>query len=167
MKIKIIELLKNIRKNFINFISISIFIFLGVTLFEGLKFSGTAIKHSIAETYIRTNGHDVRLKEGALLTKDGINDFLSIDDVDEAEGFFFVSDDFEYKGKSYSAGITSLSENISKCNVVEGTLPSADNEIAIFTESKKRVGNIPEKDNLIFARLLALSECEVSFETLT
>ncbi|MCQ2771154.1 MAG: hypothetical protein MJ236_05075, partial [Clostridia bacterium] len=88
MKIKIIELFKNIRKNLINFISITLFIFFGVSLFLGLDFAAHGIKSTLDDTFTNANMYDLKLKFYGLVDTSDINDLCNIDGVDEVEGFF-------------------------------------------------------------------------------
>ncbi len=151
MRIKLIELFKNIRKNIINFISIVIFIFLGVTLFQGLDFSGTAIKYSIDETFKQTNAYDIQLRLNALVDDAIVEDLKSIEDIDDVQGFYYANDDFIYNNKTYSSCITSITDKISTCIVTEGHLPTSDNEIAIFRGCSNEIG-IKIGDQITFKR---------------
>ncbi|MCQ2086949.1 MAG: ABC transporter permease [Bacilli bacterium] len=163
MKIKLIELFKNIRKNIINFISIVVFIFLGVTLFQGLDYSGSAIKYSVNETFKQSNAYDVQVKLNTLVDSEFLDGLKSIEDVDDVQGFFYVNDDFVYNNKTYSASITSITDMISKCLVVEGHLPANDNEIAIFRGCSNEIG-IGVGDTITFERHNTLSLLRRTFK---
>lgn len=151
MKIRLIELLKSIRKNFVSFISVSIFIFLAVTLFEGLLFSGQAIKSSVNKTFTETHNYDVKLTMGSFVDDSYINDLLTVEDVKDTEGFFAAYDNFEFNQKEYTASIFSLTSRINNCVVVDGELPKNDNEIAIFRGCSKEL-NINVGDQITFTR---------------
>lgn len=132
MKIKLIELFKNIKRNIVSFLSLSIFIFLAVTLFQGLDFTGNAVLYSIDRTFNETNTYDIKLNIGTVMSESFVNGLTSIEDVDDVEGFFTASDDINLNGKVLNASIHSITKNITKTNVIDGRLPENDNEIVIY-----------------------------------
>lgn len=151
MKIKIIELCKTIRKNIINFISLSVFIFLAVTLFEGLDFTGNALLGSIDKTFKETNSYDIRLNIGMPVNQTYVEGFKDIDDIDEVEGSFSVCDDFVYDGRKMTGYISSLTSKILKPYIVSGHLPQNDNEIVIYDRCAKDIG-LKIGDHVTFTR---------------
>ena len=165
MKIRFIELFKNIKKNIINFISIVVFIFLGVTLFQGLDFSAKGIKYSINETFKVTNSYHIKATFQTLLDDNQVNKLKQISGIDDVEPFFSVNDDFVYNDKTYSSSIASITNNIAKCKVVEGRLPASDDEIVIFQGCSKEIG-LTVGDTITFSRnnLLSffLTQCKSS-----
>ncbi|MCQ2742888.1 MAG: ABC transporter permease [Bacilli bacterium] len=165
MKIKLIELIKNIKKNIVGFISLTVFLFLAITLFQGLDFTGNSILHSIDGIFCDSNLYDVNVATSSLVTQNDVESFNNIDGVDEVEGYFTVSDDFTFGEKKFTASITSITSDVSKCVVTNGKVPVEANEIAIFERCADALGisigdqiSFTRKNEIGFLRALAFSE---------
>ncbi len=145
------ETLRNIRKNIVNFISLTVFVFLAVTLFEGLDFTGTAVLKSVEDTFRASNAYDIKVRTGSYFDQGVVDSFLNIEGIDQAEGYFALSDDLLFDGKTYSSSIISLTDRITRPVNVRGRLPEKDDEIAVYEITYKQIG-IDVGDTVSFVR---------------
>jgi len=144
-KTQIKELFKNIKKTFVSFLSITMFVFLGVAVFEGLGWAGNSQKKTIDDNFTSLNGYDLKGYLPFGISKDDIDQLKEYEEIDEIEGYFSCYEYFNHGDYKYLASVQSLTENINKTQLVEGRLPESPNELAIvggaFNNSLIRVGD--------------------------
>jgi len=135
-----IELFANIKKTLISFISITMFVFLGIGVLLGLSWSGMAMKDSLDKAYRKGNGFDVAVSYMYGISEDDAKSFLDNEGVDELELEFKAYESFNYDGKLYEASITTYNDKINIFTLLEGSIPIKDNEILIEKGSSENTG---------------------------
>jgi len=145
-----IELFANIKKTLISFISITMFVFLGIGVLLGLSWSGMAMKDSLDVAYKRGNAHDLQITYLYGVNKQEAEEFLKYDNVDEVELEFKAYEEFSFEDKLYQASITSYNNNIDTFTLLEGSLPTKDNEILIEKGSSENT-NLKVGDTVTFS----------------
>lgn len=147
-----IELFHNIRKTKVAFISILVFVALGVGIFLGVSWVGSALLNSCELFSNSNNMHDIEIQFPLGLEEEDIDMLRSLDGVEDAEGIRFTYDYLTLGNSIYQAKIMQVSNKIDRLYVVEGRTPSKLGEIAIdvdFAQTK----NVNIGDKIVFNEL--------------
>ncbi len=131
---------KIIRKSFleskIRFISIILLIFLGTTVFIGLRVSGPDIAKTADRYYKKLHAADLAVISDYGITKEDQKELRVLQQRGEVEYGYFQ--DSTIKGTETGMRLFSLPKHISKYELVSGRFPEADNEIAVGITQKNR-----------------------------
>lgn len=84
-RIRVTELFAEIRANIVAFISISMFVCLGVGLFFGIAWGGLALGNAVDEAFALGNMHDVEVQFPYGMTEDDVQKIKAVDGVTEVE----------------------------------------------------------------------------------
>jgi len=135
-----IDLLTTIRRSRISFLSIIIFVALGLAFHGGTTWASEFFSNSVNRTYDDCRYQVLQISSPFALSEEQIADLNTIDGVDAAEGFNIVYRFLEQDGKSYQAAICQLTDQLNLPINVQGTLPAARDEIAVTTAWAKENG---------------------------
>lgn len=130
-KTQIIELLMNIRRTMISFVSIVLFICLASAMFLGIGWSTTAFEKTIDANCNAGNMQDAEVFFAYGLPEQALEDIRAAEGVDKAVGNYAVNGYFTLDGVRYQANVRSLSHEINTPTRVEGNLPAAPGEVAL------------------------------------
>lgn len=124
-------LLRDIRRTWVSFLSIIVFVSLGVAIFLGVKWNEPALGRAM-DSYLDGHGyHDLQLAFPYGFTAEDVAAVAAADGVDAVEGAYNAYGTTEIGGDRYILNIQSLTETMDKAEALEGTLPTADDEIAV------------------------------------
>lgn len=137
-RIRIVELLANIRSNFVPFLSISLFVALGVGLFLGIQWGAVALQGAFRQQAAAGRVHDIEIQFPYGLTEDDLAQLKKIEGVDEVEQAYSTFATMGGGGTSYVFRVQSLTEGIDTPDVVEGKIPVAPQEMAILASFASR-----------------------------
>ncbi len=130
-KTQIIELLAQIRATLVSFLSIVMFVALGVGVFLGIRASARSLERS-AETLFEENAfHDFEILYPYGISEDDIAAIRAIDGITQVVPNYraYVRHTIGDEGTSFA--LHSITEGVDTCTVVEGTLPTRADEIAL------------------------------------
>ena len=130
-KTQIKELIQNIKKTKVSFISIVLFVMLGATAFLGVSWSTTGFLDTMERTMNTGCMYDTMISYPYGLTDDFIEDVRKLDDVDDVEGFYAADTFFRIKGKNVQTHVVMLTERINIPFEHTGRLPVRADEIAV------------------------------------
>ncbi len=130
-KTHFLELIKTIGRTKVSFISIIIFVALGITLFLGITWSGDTVAKSADDYFDRGVLHDFEVQSVYGFTDDEIAKIKAIDGVDQVEGEYQTYRVLKREGKTFKVRITSLSDNIDIPLQSSGRLPNKNDELAL------------------------------------
>lgn len=124
-------LFADIRKTIVSFISISLFVALGIGVFLGIKWNEPAIAETSKQYYNDHSYHDLFITFPYGVTEDDLAAVKAIDGVADAEGSYSAHGQAYVGEERYVLIVQSLTERLDIADILEGTRPSAKNEIGI------------------------------------
>ena len=130
-KTHLIDLLMSIKTTRVAFISIIMFVMLGIGVFLGFSWTGSAFNLSTNNFIEKYNLHDVELTFPYGFSEDDIDIIRNTEGVDRAEGRQIVYDYFNIGATVYQAKIIQITDELDRLYVAEGTLPAECGEIAV------------------------------------
>lgn len=148
-KTQFIELIKNIKKTMVSFISITMFIALSIAIFTGVSWSSKAVTNSIDNLFEKYKYRDVELIFPYGMSQEDIETISKLDGVDEIEGSYTGYSFFRLNGTRYQAKLIQIRNNLEKPILIDGRLPIKENEIAVsdlFAEQN----NLHIGDTIVF-----------------
>ncbi len=126
-----IELLQRIRKSWVSFIAIFVFVAFGVGLYTGLKWAEPSLYKAMESDYDTMKLRDFELVCSAGLTEAALGELSEIPEVSEIEGTYTAYQCFRHDGEMFQAKIGTVTKTIDLLLVKEGCLPKAENELAV------------------------------------
>ncbi len=151
-KTHFIDLIKNIKTNFVSFAAITIFVSLGISLFCGLSWIRYSTNGYLDDIYHEGNAHALELSFPLGIDQDGVTQLAAIDGVESAQGIRSINGCFTYRDVQYQANIRQLTNVVDTPLFVEGRLPSKSGEIAVTAHWADEVG-IRLGDTISFSKL--------------
>ena len=124
-------LFADIRKTIVSFISIALFVALGIGVFLGIKWNEPAIAETSKQYYNDHSYHDLFITFPYGVTEDDLAAVKAIDGVADAEGSCSAHGQAYVGEERYVLIVQSLTERLDIADILEGTRPSAKNEIGI------------------------------------
>lgn len=156
MKNKLLTIsIKEIKKSFKRFLSLMVMSMLGVGVFVGISATAPDMTKSLDKYYDNQNLYDIKLVSTLGLTNNDIKKLKEIDSINELVGTY-SEDILTTINKTESVvKFISLTDDLNKIELKEGTLPKKDNEIiveeALLTKNKLKLGDyITLKNNDTF-----------------
>lgn len=123
------DLFKTITHSKVTFLSIFIFIMMGMLLFLGIDWTAACIESNTTDFFNSTNVYDIQINVSPGYKTP--EELLNIDGVDEVEGLYSYITGFKDENNGYEASFTSIPKNISYFTNIDGTLPTQKGEIAL------------------------------------
>lgn len=130
-KTQVIELFNNIKKSFISFISITVFVLLGISIFLGLNWTGKGFKKELNVCFDNGKAHDLEVFLPYGFTDDDLEKLKQENLIDEIEAYFCGYENFNLNNEKYFARIVSLTSDVDVVFDIEGRLPISDNEVLV------------------------------------
>lgn len=127
----IVELFANIKETLVSFISIMIFVALGVGVFLGMSFASSAATNSMEQATIDARMHDIQIIYPYGFSDEDIENISKLDNVDEIKGIYTGYAYFDYEGSKYQVELIETQDDMDIPIYTEGILPSKYNEIGI------------------------------------
>lgn len=124
-------LFADIRKTFISFLSIALFVALGIGIFLGIKWNEPALAETSKEYYNAHSYHDLQLSFPYGITEDDLAQVKALDGVLDAEGAYYAHGQAYVGDERYVLIIRSMTERIDTADILEGACPTAKNEIGV------------------------------------
>ena len=139
-KTHLIDLFMSIKTTRVSFISIIMFVTLGIGVFLGFSWTGRAFDTSTNHFVEKYKLHDVEVSFPNGFSDEDIEEIRNIDGVEAAEGRHVVYDYFKVDGSVYQAKIIEITDEIDTLYVIEGNLPQNCGEIAVDKGFADKVG---------------------------
>lgn len=130
-KTQIKDSVRNIRKQFVSYLSIIIIAFLAVVAYLGINYSSESISQNASLFYNDKNYRDVEIVSTLLLSEDDLSAIRSVDGVSDAEGIYLTSGIIEKDNNHRSVDVISLTERINTLQLLQGDFPQNDHECVI------------------------------------
>ncbi|MBQ9003073.1 MAG: FtsX-like permease family protein [Eggerthellaceae bacterium] len=147
---QITELFANIRKTFVSFFSILMFVALGVGVFLGISWAGPALENAADALFDEGRFHDFQIQFPYGLTDGDLEELAQVEGVTRVEAERQSFQTLERGGDNLTVKVQSLGRDVDVPIVVEGELPDAPDEMAFHAESAKKLG-VSVGDTVTFA----------------
>lgn len=132
---------RTIKKTFPRFLSLIVMSLLGVMVFTGLQATSPDMLHTLDNYYDKQNVYDIKVISSMGLVKEDLNALDKIEGIKDVEGIYSKDILLHDKEAEYVINISSLPSKINKVEVIEGKLPTKDNEIVIEENFLKDTGH--------------------------
>ncbi len=130
-KTHFIDLLHTIKKTMVSFVSIFIFMCLGIAIFNGIGWSGISLGLSYGSDLDDNQYRAFEIVYPYGFEKDIVEEVRGLEGVGYAEGIYYSDQFFEHNNTRFQAKVIMISENIDRLYQIEGTLPEETSEIAV------------------------------------
>lgn len=134
------DALRNIKKRIVSWFSVVTIVFIGTSVILGLYFAYASLSGIGSDYITEHNLKDMDLACSMGVKKEDIGEILKLEGVKDAEGYLSVSGMLSTGEKNAGATLMSLTERVSKPYVLEGKLPSGENECALNMELVEKLG---------------------------
>lgn len=130
-KTRWIVLLRDIRKTWVSFLSIIVFVSLGVAIFLGIKWNEPALSQAMDRYLDEHRYHDLQMVFPYGFTEDDAAAVAALDGVSAVEGSYNAYGTAQVGGDRCILNIQSLTDTMDHAEVLEGELPAAADEVAV------------------------------------
>ena len=130
-KTQIKDSTRNIKKQFISWLSILMISMLAIITFVGVNNGATGLSESGLRFFEETNFRDVEMISTMLFSPQDIEDIKALDTVADAEGKQITTVKLSSTEEPFLADVSSLTERINVPVLVEGRLPDNADECVI------------------------------------
>ena len=137
---QVTELFATIKKTFVSFFSIFMFVALGVGVFLGISWAGPALQDASDNMFREGQFHNFQIQFPLGLTDDDLQKLGDVEGVTNVEGAHQSFQGLKKDGINNTVKVQSLGQHIDVPLVLEGELPSAPNEMAFHMESARMLG---------------------------
>ena len=132
-----IDSLRNIKKRLVSWLSMVTIVLIGTSVILGLYFSYSALENC-GNNYIKEHGFkDIDIACTIGIKEEEIDKFLAVDGVKDAEGIISFPGQLSVGANNAGATLISITDRISVPYIIEGDMPSSENECAINAELAK------------------------------
>ena len=137
---QLLDHFRNIRKQFVSWLSIIIIAMLAVIAYLGIRFTAGSLRENINSFYDETKYRDVEVLSTLLFSEEDLKLIQELDTVENAVGF--RSYDTIIKSSSSSRNITLLSfdDTINVPKLTKGSYPKEDNDVLVEASIANALG---------------------------
>lgn len=148
-KTQVTDVITTIKRTFIAFLSIFIFVNLAVGLFTGLSWSGKAIRNAFDATADAGQLHDISITLPYSLNEADLQRLAQTEGIAAIEGGYSAYVNTENDAARMLLRVSALNEKIDICTVLEGVLPAKSGEIALEETTAAMLG-LSLGDRIVF-----------------
>lgn len=129
-----IDALKNIKKRFVSFLSISIIIMFGIGGCFCTQYLCKGITETASEYYAEHNFMDYEVVSSMGITDLDIDTIKNLEEIADVEGAIALDGLLSKEGKLTDVKVMSLTQRINTVNLLEGKLPQNNNEVVLTSD---------------------------------
>ena len=137
---QITELFANIKKTFVSFISILMFVALGVGIFLGISWVAPALQNAAEGVFQEGSFHNIQIQYVYGLTDDDLAKLSEVEGITDVEGTYQSFQTITVDSDRRTVKLTGMGERIDTLVLVDGVLPTKTDEIALDEAAAKRLG---------------------------
>ncbi|MBR5343267.1 MAG: FtsX-like permease family protein [Oscillospiraceae bacterium] len=134
------DLLRNIARNKVSFISIIVIAVLGVSIFLGLNYSSVILTRNGSDYFNTQNFRDIELVSTLLFSQEDLEEIRGTEGVADVEPVWQVGVKASTGGDSVDANAVSLTERLNQPLLLEGRLPETETECAVERNLAEELG---------------------------
>lgn len=139
-KTQFIDLLRNIKKQKVSFLSIVAIAAIGMTTFLGIDYTATALRKNASEMYNCLNFRDIEVASTLLFSREDLASIQAVEGVEDAEAQRLTEAKLVSGKALQNVNVLSLSERINLTQTVQGRLPEAADECAVEQKTATELG---------------------------
>ena len=114
-KTRLIELLAHIRATLVSFLSIVMFVALGVGVFLGIRGSAVSLEQSAEQLFADSSFHDFEILYPYGLSDDDLAAIAAVDGVDSVVGIYRAYAVHSIEGNGTTFAIHSITDGVDEC----------------------------------------------------
>lgn len=133
-------LLRDIQKTWVSFLSIVLFVAMGMAIFLGIRWNCPAMQATVNDYLEAHSAHDLVVSFPYGLNDTDLRALKSRADINELEPSYTGFGMLMLDGKKYVLVLQSTTTDIDRAELVEGRMPSAPNEIGVEQQFLDRTG---------------------------
>lgn len=133
-------LLRDIQKTWVSFVSIVLFVAMGMAIFLGIRWNCPAMQATVNDYLEAHSAHDLVVSFPYGLNDADLKALKSNPDVSALESSYTGFGMLTLDGKKYVLVLQSITTDIDRAELVEGRMPSAPNEIGVEQQFLDRTG---------------------------
>ena len=137
---QVTELFANIKKTFVSFFSILMFVALGLGIFVGISWTAPALQNATEGAFCKGAFHNVQIQFPYGLTDDDLEELAAVEGVTGVETARQSYQKLKSGGESYTVKLQTIGEDIDTLVVREGVLPAKKGEIALHSVAARDLG---------------------------
>ena len=135
-----IELFNNIKKTFISFLAILLFVMCASALFVGIHWTINSISLCLEKEYSSGNMYNFKVQSNIGFTDEILDELKKSENIDDIEIFHETYRFFKFNNEPYQAKILLMTEKMNTPLRIDGKLPSKAGEAAIDSHFAKQKG---------------------------
>lgn len=145
-KIRLVELIANIKVNLVAFLSISMFVALGVGLFLGIQWGATALQKAAQSVFEQGKMHDIEVQFPYGITDSDLAQLRSVEGVEDVEVGYSTFVSMQRNSTNYTFKLQTPTQRMNQPTSLEGRMPTAKGEVALLKawcdEHEVKVGDV-------------------------
>ncbi|MBQ7671012.1 MAG: FtsX-like permease family protein [Clostridia bacterium] len=130
-KTQIKDAIRNVKRQWVSFVSVIVIAMLGVTAYLGMEFTARSMRLNGSDMYNDRNFRDIELVSTMLFTKEDLEDIKKVEGVADAEALCFTEAQVTIGNSDRIVNVITLTERINAVEVRDGTLPTSVGECAV------------------------------------
>lgn len=138
-----IELGRTIRKSFVTFLSISIIIALGVSVYLGINYAAQALRDMKNSIFWAQDYRDFEIVSALGMDQENLETLRSMDEIEEVEGNYIVDGVISKDKKNEKVNLAGLMTRLNKAILEEGREPENEKECVVDQALAKSLGVKP------------------------
>lgn len=135
-----VALFQDIKATAVSFLSILLFVALGIAVFLGIKWNEPALANTTTAYYDAHRFQDFLLNFQYGLTPEDVRAVQALDAVADAEGAYSAHGTAVVNKNQYVLIVQSLTQRVNSVTLLEGLLPAAPDEIGIEAQFAETAG---------------------------
>ncbi|SEQ25244.1 FtsX-like permease family protein [Lachnospiraceae bacterium NE2001] len=130
-KTQLLDAIRNIKKNFVSYISILLISMLSAATYMGVTSASINLENGANDFYKASNFYDLEVVSSLLLSEDDIDAIRSLDQVESVVPFYFVSARTENNGVKENVSVMTSTGDMCVPTITDGEEPDTANECMI------------------------------------
>ena len=130
-KSQIKDAIRNIKKNFVSYISILLISMLSIATYMGVSSASVNLENGASDFYKDSNFYDIEVFSTLLLNDSDIEAFRGLESVESVVPFYYTNGSCENKDEQENVNIISDTGDVCVPYEIEGSRPESENECMI------------------------------------
>lgn len=132
--------LRNIRKQWVSFLSIAVIAMLGVAVYLGIGYSAAALRRNGSDAFNRANFRDIEVISTLLLTQEDAETIAGVPGVADLEQVWQTGAKVRRGDEMSNVNVISATERINQPRLLDGRLPQTAAECAVERQLARQMG---------------------------
>ena len=160
-KVLLKDTIKEIKNTYKKFLSIMIMALLGVGFFVGIRAASPDMEATLDKYFDDADGFDIRVVSTLGLTNGDIEEIKQIDGVKEVEAVYDKDVIMDINDVELVLNVMQLPENINQIKLIDGVMPSNENECVVESRLEKSLGKTIKLEEREEDKILKNTELKV------